>query len=186
MINFARPVRLRGIHAAYAQYLTTERGQNREGGVNVFQRIMDVYMYAIIIGLKYSKTADVDDSEIYSDSVFNNVKESDRKKISSSDIPMDTMNASGIQLNHIYKVVMLSESIRGLSDEEKIANAFKSDNNKEKVEKNLEFMNSLARGGLEILYERFQGLTSDEQILQAQLALIDSVHESIDEAENGE
>lgn len=181
MIDFARPVRLRGIHAAYAQYLSTERGKIREGGVNIFQRIMDAYLYAILVGLKYSRTANVDESEVYTDTIFNGLKESKNKKIASSDIPVATMNASGNELNYIYKVVMLTENVRGLSDEEKIANAFKSDNNPQKVDQNLDLLNSFARGGLEILYERFQGLTNAEDILQAQLDLVDSMYKPVEE-----
>ena len=64
---------------------------------------------------------------------------------------------------------MLNEDVRKLSDEEKIANAFKSENNPEKIEDNIKLMNSFARGGLEILYERFQGLANrEDEILQTQ------------------
>ena len=71
---------------------------------------------------------------------------------------------------------MLSENTRNLSEEEKIANAFKSENDPERIEKNIELMNSFARGGLEILYDRFQGLSNDEdEILRIQLELFDDL-----------
>ena len=176
MIDFSKPVRFRGIHAAYAQYLSTERGQKRIGGVNVFSRIMDAYMVSILVGLKYNRTAPVDDSELYAKDIFGNQKEYGDKKISSSDINSETIHANQTQLNYIYRVVMLNENVRGLSDEEKITNAFKSENNPKKIEENIELMKSFARGGLEILYERFQGISNDEEeVIRLQLELFDDL-----------
>lgn len=175
MIDFSKPVRFRGLHAAYAQYLTTERGQKREGGVNIFSRIMDAYLVSILVGLKYNSTATADDSEVLVRDVFGTTKD-DEKKISSSEINSETIHASQNQLNHIYRVVMLTEEVRGLTDEEKIANAFKSENNPEKILENIELMNSFARGGLEILYDRFKGLSKDQdEVLRIQLELFDDL-----------
>lgn len=174
MIDFSKPVRLRGIHAAYAQYLSTERGQKREGGVNVFSRIMDAYMVSILIGLKYNRTAMEDESEVLAKDIFLVSRNNEDKKISSSDINSETIHASQDKLNYIYRIVMLNEDVRKLSDEEKIANAFKSENNPEKIEDNIKLMNSFARGGLEILYERFQGLANrEDEILQTQLDIFE-------------
>lgn len=182
MIDFSKPVRFRGIHAAYAQYLSTERGQKRIGGVNVFSRIMDAYLVSILVGLRFNRTAFVDESDVYAKDIFGNSDEYGDKKITSSDINSETIHASQTQLNYIYRVVMLSENIRGLSDEEKIANAFKCENNPEKLEKNIDFMNSFARGGLELLYERFQGLSTDEdEILKMQLELFDDMNDIVEE-----
>lgn len=176
MIDFSKPVRFRGIHAAYAQYLSKERGQKRVGGVNIFARIMDAYMVSILVGLKYNRTALSDESEIYAKDVFGNSKEYVDKKLTSSDINSETIHSSQNQLNYIYRIVMLCENERKLSDEEKIANAFKSENNPEKIDDNIQLMNSYARGGLEILYERFHGIADDEdEILRAQLQLFDDL-----------
>ena len=63
-----------------------------------------------------------------------------------------------------------------LNDEEKIANAFKSENDEQRLKDNIELMNSFSRGGLEILYERFQGLSGkDDEIREAQLELFDDM-----------
>ena len=176
MIDFYRPVRFLGIHAAYAQYLSKERGKKRIGGVNIFSRIMDAYMVSILVGLKYNRTAPLSESDLYMKDIFGNQKEFGDKKISSSDINSDTVHASQNQLNYIYRIVMLSENTRNLSEEKKIANAFKSENDPERIEKNIELMNSFARGGLEILYDRFQGLSNDEdEILRIQLELFDDL-----------
>lgn len=91
---------------------------------------------------------------IYYKDVFDNSKEYGDKTVSSPDINSETMMASGKLLNYIYRIVMLNENVRGLNDEEKIANAFKSKND-ERLKDNIELMNSFSRGGLEILYERF-------------------------------
>lgn len=176
MIDFSKPVRFRGIHAAYIQYLSKERGQKRIGGVNVFTRIMDAYMVSILVGLKYNRTALLDESEVYAKDIFGNSKEYEEKKISSSDINSETIHLCQNQLNYIYRIVMLCENERKLNDEEKIANAFKSENNPEKIDDNIQLMNSYARGGLEILYERFQGIANDEdEIMRTQLQLFDDL-----------
>lgn len=179
MIDFSKPFRFRGTHAAYVQYLSTERGKKREGGVNIFSRIMDAYMVSILVGLKYSRTSKSNEDMIPATDIFGNIKEYEGKTIPTSDIPSETIHASQGLLNHIYRVVMLNENVRGLSDEEKIANAFKSDNNEEKLVQNLELMNSFARGGIEILYDRFSNLSSETAILQEQLALFDEMNETL-------
>ncbi|MGN1399303.1 MAG: hypothetical protein ACI4WG_04825 [Erysipelotrichaceae bacterium] len=185
MIDFSKPVRFRGKHAAYIQYLSLERGQRREGGVNVFSRIMDAYMVSILVGLKYNRKSGLDDNDVYVRDYFGESSEDENKKISSSDINSETIHASQHLLNYIYRVVMLSENVRNLSDEEKIANAFKSENNLEKIDTNIELMNSFARGGLEILYERFQGLSKySDEVLRLQLELFDELGGYEYEAEN--
>ena len=187
MISFNRPIRLRGIHAAYAQYLTTERGQKRPGGVNIFLRVMDLYMVSILLGLHYNRTASLDDSEVELKTVFGGNSSLGDKKIASSNIEADTVFASNKSLNHIYRVVMLNENVRGLSDEDKIANAFKSEGNQAKIDSNIELMNSFARGGIEILYERFQGLSKDEdEVLRVQFEILDEIYgkKSYSEEEN--
>ncbi len=184
MIDFSKPVRFRGTHAAYAQFLTTERGKKRQGGVNIFSRIMDAYMVSILVGLKYSKTAKVNDIEISASDIFGDFDEYKGKKITSSDIPSETIHASQTLLNYIYRIVMLNETERNLTDEEKIANAFKSDSNKEKLEQNIELMNSYARGGLEFLYQRFNSFTSEMDIFKEQLYLFDEMNGLIEKADN--
>lgn len=181
MIDFSKPVRFRGRHAAYAQFLSTERGSKREGGVNIFRRIMDCYMVSILVGLKHNRTAEIDDSVILVKDIFGENVENANSKITSSDINAETIHASQIKLNYIYKIVMLTEKKRGLSDDEKIANAFKYDNNAEKVEKNLELMNSYARGGLEILYQMFDETHGETEIINRQLELFDSMIENQNE-----
>lgn len=175
MIDFSKPVRLRGKHAAYAQYLCTERGQKREGGVNIFSRVMDVYLVSIIVGVKYNRTALIDESEVSASSIFSNSKEYVGKKISSSDINAETVHASQNILNYLYRLAMLNNR-DGKSEQEKIADAFKSDDNEEKISRNIEIMNSYSRGGLELLYERFQNCNGDEdEILRNQLELYDEL-----------
>ena len=148
MIDFSKPVRFRGRHAAYAQFLSTERGSKREGGVNIFRRIMDCYMVSILVGLKHNRTAEIDDSVILVKDIFGENVENANSKITSSDINAETIHASQIKLNYIYKIVMLTEKKRGLSDDEKIANAFKYDNI------NYSEMLKLSNNGAKVLHNK--------------------------------
>ena len=176
MIDFSNPIRFRGRHAAYAQYLATERGKAREGGANVFDRIMDVYLAAVIVGLKNNRTAVANDEVIMASEIFGKTAENEGKKITSSDINAETVHSEQRLLNYLYRLVMLCENVRGLSDEEKIANAFKSEGNQKKIVDNIELMNQFARGGVEILYQRFQGLANDRlELLEAQKELFDEL-----------
>ncbi len=133
-------------------------------------------MVSILVGLKYNRTAPMNSDAIYYKDVFDNSKEYGDKTVSSSDINSETMMASGKLLNYIYRIVMLNENVRGLNDEEKIANAFKSENDEQRLKDNIELMNSFSRGGLGILYERFQGLSGkDDEIRETQLELFDDM-----------
>ena len=176
MIDFSKPIRFRGTHAAYVQYLCTERGKPREGGVNIYSRVMDAYMAAVIVGLKYGKTANHNEEVVFASEIFKNTKENQNKKLTSSDIGAETVHAEQTTLNYLYRLVMLCEKERGLSDEEKISNAFKSEGNQKKIDDNIEMMNRYARGGVELLYERFRGLAGDDlEIAMAQIALFDEI-----------
>lgn len=133
-------------------------------------------MVSILVGLKYNRTAPMNSDAIYYKDVFDNSKEYGDKTVSSSDINSETMMASGKLLNYIYRIVMLNENVRGLNDEEKIVNAFKSENDEQRLKDNIELMNSFSRGELEILYERFQGLSGkDDEIRETQLELFDDM-----------
>lgn len=113
---------------------------------------------------------------VYYKDVFDNSKEYGDKTLSSSDINSETMMASGKLLNYIYRIVMLNENVRGLNDEEKIVNAFKSENDEQRLKDNIELMNSFSRGELEILYKRLQGLSGkDDEIRETQLELFDDM-----------
>lgn len=177
MIDFSKPVRFRGKHAAYVQFLSTERGQKRIGGVNIFSRVMDAYMVSILVGVKYNQTALVDETEIDATTIFGPTKEYIGKKITSSDINAETVHDSNMLLNYIYRITMLNAKNKP-SAEERIENAFKSDGNEDKTRLNIELMNSYSRGGLEILYDKFKNLREDKQeILRAQLELYDELSE---------
>ena len=65
--------------------------------------------------------------------------------------------------------------------------AFQLQPMKFKIDSNIELMNSFARGGIEILYERFQGLSKDEdEVLRVQFEILDEIYgkKSYSEEEN--
>lgn len=176
MILFNSPVKFRGKHAAYAHYLSTDKGQKRDGGVNIFSRVIDAYMISILVGLKYNRTAQLDQNTVYYRDIFDNPKECGDKTVASSDVSSETVYRNRDRLNYIYRIVMLTENVRQLNDEEKITNAFKSENDKQRLKDNIELMNSFSRGGLEVLYEKFKGLSDDDnEIMREQLNLFDEM-----------
>jgi hypothetical protein len=131
--------RFRGRHAEEVQFLCTERGQKRDNSVNLFRRVIDVYMVAAIMGLRYGRKENVDDSNMSA----------------SSTVPQSAMNTESQNLDFLYRLILLLDRSEGLSEEERIDRAFKSDTDKRAVEKNMELFNSYVRGGVDVLYEQF-------------------------------
>ena len=131
--------KFRGKHATYAKFLATERGSEREDGLNVFIRVLDVYMVSAVMGIMYGKRSQIDESN--SDT---------------SDIQAQAMIKEQEQLMYLYRLILLCDESSGLSEQEKISRAFKTDGDEDAVRKNLVLFNSYVLGGIEILYERFK------------------------------
>ena len=144
---FNNDIFVRGKHATYLKYLSkkTEKNDRKEKVAGVFERAIDVYMTAPIIGLVYGLRRD--EVEPNSDSVK---------------IFTDTVNREQLNLISIFRTVMLIDNSRGLTPDQKIEQAFKTPDSPE----NMKIFNAYLRGGIEWLYEQVTSgaVTQDEYL----------------------
>ncbi len=144
---FSSDIYVKGKHATYIKYLSkkTEKNDRKEKVAGVFERAIDVYMVAPIIGLVYGLKSDIDKSSA------DDVK-----------IHADTVINEQLNLIYIYRIVLLADNSRGLSPDEKIELAFRTP----EKEENMKLFNSYLRGGIEWLFEQFtSGATTKDEYL---------------------
>lgn len=150
-----------GKHAKYAHFLAKEQGGRlREDGVNVFNRLLDVYLVGAAIGIRRGVTASIDNSI------------SDKATIQLQQI----VNVSD-DLEYLYRLIMLLDDTQKLSEKERISRAFKADDDPEQFKVNMKLFNSYALGGLEILYEYFKDdVGQPERIREDIIKLVDDYY----------
>jgi hypothetical protein len=153
---FDKDIILRGKHATYAKSLCptqSNKGENSQGNIAVFGRVLDVYMTAAIVGLVQGLRADVDDT-------------------SSDDVRIFTQQLVGakLELEWIYHMIVLIDNSRQLDIDDKISYAFRGDNEQD----NLQLFDSYVRGGVEWLYNQFdQHNTTHDQYISMIHTVVD-------------
>ena len=136
---FNTDYRFVGKHATYIKILN-EYTKNLDKNAKVaglFPIAVDVYMVAPLIGVSYNQAKPVD------------LATDDSVNILASQIVKrkDTFDT-------VYRLVLLADKSTNLTDDEKVARAFKDDEDKVKTEQNMELFHAYARGGIEWLYEQ--------------------------------
>lgn len=135
MSVFDNTIILTGKHAFYSDKLKE---------LDFFNRIIDVYINASVVGFIYNRKSKKDKSSEYKDV---------EKKIF-----LETVTKELDSLEFTYRLILLSDSSETLSFDERVNRAFRDDslkdeNNKRHAE-NFDLFNSYVRGGIEILYEK--------------------------------
>lgn len=138
-----------GKHATYAKFLKDD--------AKVFKRIIDVYMTSAIVGLLNKRKSEP-------------IKSEDKVRIFSA-----AFNTEYVKCNEIFKTVILADTTKGWSDEDRINICFryrdKLDDQAIPVVKEeeikimkeaLELFNSYVLGGIEILYDIFNSTSIEE------------------------
>lgn len=146
---FDKTIVLTGKHAYYADMLK-ERG--------FFNRILDVYVNAPLVGLTYNRKAQKDTSPEY--------KDIDKK------VFMETITKETSSLEFVYRLTLLLDQQQEVNLEERVNRAFRDDAHdeiREKHEENMNNFNSYVLGGIEVLYEKIiaQGGTNMDFIRNA-------------------
>lgn len=156
---FTGDIYIRGKYATYLKYLSqkTEKNDKKEKVAGVFERMIDVYMTAAIVGVNYGLRRD--DENTNSDTVK---------------IFADVVNREQDNLISIFRIVMLVDNSTGLSADEKIARAFKAPDTSE----NMKLFNAYVRGGIEWLYEQFtDGATTRDEYISKIHEVVESFKE---------
>lgn len=133
---------INGIHATYIKYLVNE--------VKAFDRYIDVYMAGATLGILNDKRIKQGGS-------------TDRARIYS-----DAFHTEHIKCNELFKVVILNDTSKSWSEEERINICFKyrdkmderaipptSEKEVEIMKEALDLFNEYVMGGIELLYENF-------------------------------
>lgn len=100
-----------------------------------FNRLVDIYPIAAVIGLRMKRRADVDSGE------------------GKRTIQSDQMTTKLEELEVMMQIVLLLDESSGRSAEEKIDRAFRGPRTKEEFDENVELFDSYVRGGIEVLHE---------------------------------
>lgn len=140
---FDRDYQIRGMHATYWKTLcktpTDKVGVNPGGQFKIFERYVDAYMVAPLLGCLYGKkgSKDLPDSD------------------DDAGMLAAVLIANQQRLTYIYRIIMLTDKSTGLSEDERIDRAFRDDTNDEAVKNNMQLFNDYFLGGLELLYDAF-------------------------------
>lgn len=111
-----------------------------------FKRVIDVYIFAAVIGIRLDRKAAEDYSPVETKSIF----------------PEQMINAKE-DLDFIMQMMIMIEPSPATSDEERVREAFRGAQSKEEYDRLLETFNDYVRGGVEELYERLIMRTSDSE-----------------------
>lgn len=138
----------RGKHARYVKSLTEVYG-NSLTSYKLFNRNLDVYLLAPIIGFLNKRLSEVDTST------------NDIRKIDIGQIISVIEN-----IEYSYRLIMLKDKKYESNYEKRVEKAFKFINTPQ-GKKDLEYFNKYVLGGVEVLYEQIieKGKTSEDYIL---------------------
>lgn len=150
---FDKDMQIKGKHATYWKALSQLPGNavNTTNNFKIFENYIYVYMVAPIIGLLNGRKSYVDPNDESKDT---------------AGMLAEIQIKNSTKLKYIYRLIILCDDSEGLTDEERIDWAFRSDNKPEDVQKGMALFNAYFFGGLEILYEEFVNncITDDDYI----------------------
>lgn len=129
-----------GQHATYAKKLCKDRGKDREDGLNIFRRIVDLIEIAPLVGV------------ITNNFIDHNI-EADSDK---STVELATIQREKHKLQYVYKTIMLVTDKVEKSEKERRQAAFNYDLVPDGENENMAFFNGYLRGGIDYLYNRFK------------------------------
>lgn len=144
---YAKQITITGKHATYMKDLANPFDTKLRKGF--FQRNIDVYLTAPIVGKLYNRKADPDHSSDDNTKIFT-----------------DELNREMDELVFNYRLIVLLEDADSVDIEERCNRAFRYDKNSEKRALGDEVFQSYLLGGIEVLHEKLfdKGLTVDERI----------------------
>lgn len=117
-----------------------------------FNRILDIYINAAIIGFQYNRKGTVDITDTYKDKKTTIFTEQITKELSI--------------LEFIYRLIMLLDNSKDTQLEDRINRAFRDDSLNDvsnKHQENMKIFNAYVHGGVEVLYEKIIEKGATEQ-----------------------
>lgn len=150
---FDKDIQIRGRHATYWKALSKTPGNAPDASLNfkVFNRYIDVYMLAPIIGLINSRKGfhdPLDDSK------------------DTAGMLAEVLIKNQSKLKYIYRLIVLLDDTSDITQEQRINRAFREENNEESTAEGMRTFNEYFLGGLEVLHEEFvQSCTTDDDFI---------------------
>ncbi|MBR1807645.1 MAG: hypothetical protein IJ774_14840 [Selenomonadaceae bacterium] len=136
---------INGTHATKLKFLAKKNSRDDEPdnpkSAKIFERYIDVYMNAAVWGIYYCRRAK------------NDTTSADRARIYADAFIRERENCK-----FLYRLVILLDDSKKLTQDERVDRAFRFDADSDKadeVKKNFELFNDYVRGGIDIMYEKF-------------------------------
>jgi hypothetical protein len=135
----------RGKHAIYVKRLTAGYGEQK---ISIFQKNVDVYALAAVVGMVYKRQSAID-----------------QKGTETAKIATDAFQNNLSMLLYNYRMIMLLHDKETLNMEERIARAFRYDNKEALRKTGDDIFNGYVLGGVEVLYEKiFSGINFERVV----------------------
>lgn len=167
---FDNEIKIFGKHATYLKFISKQtKKNNRDAKIApIFNRNIDVYMAAAIIGAVKNRRAPLDSGP----------------GADSTSIFAGQVIANEPQLKLLYRMILITDMSSNKTEEERIDFVFRSTENEE-IAKGLAIFNSYVRGGIEWLYEKItEDATSEEQYIENLYNLVEEFNEMYYESNN--
>lgn len=160
---FQKTITVKGMHATYWKALCAGSGEvagpNSEGNFKLFNRYMDAYLVAPLLGcLNNRKGSALGPSE------------------DEAGMQANILIKNSQTLTTLLRTIVLVDESSGYSTIEKIERAFKGDNDPTIKEANMKLFNDYFLGGLEIMYEEFSEATSNEDYIDHIYKFVDNFY----------
>lgn len=157
---FDKEFRFTGKHAEYVTKLSSNFGETK---AKLFDRNVDVYVQAPIVGFLFQRRAEKD------------LTKDESGKIIDAHILSDQVLTSKNDLVFNMQLILLLDKMYEPSEEERVDKAFR---NFGKDEKDLELFESYVRGGIEVLYEKLiQDASTTDDYIQNLTGFTDEIND---------
>lgn len=163
---FDKQYRFRGIHAVRVDALTSVF--DSESKAKFFDRNVDVYTNAPLVGFLYGRRADPDDT-----------KNPETNQVYNQNVMGDRVIYSQEELMFNFRLIMLLDKDYEPSDEVRINKAFRHMG--EDLADEARF-DSYVRGGIDVLYEKLiEGVSTPDEYVTRLYDFIEEFHEKFNE-----
>lgn len=161
---FDKDMNIVGKHATYWKALCITPGNANDTSTNfkIFDRYIDAYMVAPIVGLLYGRKGTIDPNDTSKDT---------------AGMLLEVQVKNQKNLKYIYRLIQLIDDSEGLTNEEKVNHAFREDADPESVSRGMKLYHSYFLGGIEILYETFvEHCSTDDEYVQQLVDFVKEFH----------
>lgn len=163
---FDKQYRFRGRHAVRVDKLTGVFDTNSKA--KLFERNVDVYANAPLIGFLYSRTADIDDE-----------KNPETNQVYNQNVMGDRVIYSQEELTFNFRIIMLLDKEYEPDEEKRIDKAFRHMGENPDDEARFD---SYVRGGVDVLYEKLiEGASSPDDYVSRLYDFVEEFQERFNE-----